>query len=1661
MGRRSRAAPPAPQPVYEDRPIYEDVPIYATRTIYRTDPVYGLETIFETQPVFKTRPIYRREAVYRTEEYQVPDPPSLNYIPIDNASTYFSAGDYVKYTVPRSRVDFSLADSATENYRAADGRLPPLGLADGRIYKVLSANTTAITIANPIVDETTPVEWRASYAASTFTQTYHDITLITGKAIAGANSFIAITSASSYFTVNDEISLRGDLLVSPTSSNINSYLKDLNTAGPYSRLDYLTSSNGFTYPKRYYVQAANSSGIAISATPGGARLALTRETLTSPTSPESTTFYVGGSNNLCGAITSASASLFTAGDEVQYREDSVSPSATSPWGLQHNKYYYVQFANATHLAITQRSGGPRLVLTQGSGSSHSLVSAKAGNGAITIASANTFYQQGDAVVYNTNIGGTPLIGLTPGQQYSIQFANASHLALTDKTRLQLLLTANTNFAIGDRIYQRASGSNIDTASGIIEQISGTTAIVDTSSVVGSFIPKANVYSTSAGNQYLISANTEVGQRITLKQGVTEDHTLTGVNVIRTQEPSIIGSPLRVGDIVQYVVASGNTSINTTRHITLDLAANTNFVAGQLVFQRPVGSSTNNAAGTIVSVSGNTVTVNVDSYSGGFVTSSNTYSSNALLIELAANTGFYAGELVYQRGNGTTNNAVGTIQTVAGNTLTVNVSTITGTFTATANVYSTNATPGNRSVLTISPSIAGNQTTANVMINLSNNFVYEVNSVNSSSFSINTASILSSIQVTNVGSGYTNDEIVVVTDGSPLVPAVFKIVTDSLGSFVSANIISRGLGYQRAPVIPLVRFSSGGNGGNVVATVTTSQTLTLVKNAHATGHSFVRSYVDNIIRGGGLDGVYANDSILYYTNNNVTPIRGLTNNTIYYIDAATNTSISLKTTTTGARVALGNSSDYTGNVRITVTSNTNFNIGDYAYQRNDGTSNNASGLIIAVQDKTLVVNSATITGKFNNISNVYSTSAIAGNRAVQELIYETTAGSTSGHNFVLTSGNNTIQTSLASSLTAGDTVLYRVDSGNTAIAPLQHNATYYINFANTTHIALSRVSGGTRVPLLKGNFEAGHYLYKTSGLSAVIASSNSQSLAVGDFMKYTAQQANTKITLSANTNFNVGDQVYQRNNGTVNNATGTIVNVSGNTITLNVQTITGLFNLISNVYSTNAAPGNRSVTDVTFGDTLIELSANTNFNAGDFVYQRNNGTVNNAVGQIVSVTSNTIAINTASIIGEFNTSSNVYSTNAAPGNRSVIVVNPSSLGGLTSNTFYYVQFANNTHFALSEASGSQRLLISTGSNDASHRFKAYGARGTITSPVARYFAPGDQVKYVTASGNTPIIGLSNTSTYYIETANDTHISLTSTLGGDRLDLPYAGSNESGHWISPQSIKSTFRTTNQFTVGDAVTYTVGVFAVPLVGLTANGTYYVEFANGTHLAISNTSGGPRVDLYKALVEDDHVFSSASSNGTIYSSSASDFAVGDRVRYIVAAGNTSIAGLSNNGVYYVQYQTSTQIGLTIRDGGYRIPITKGTTETGHKLVKLGDAALINVPLATNLVVGQPVIYTSTNLASNLAIKPSGYLTSGTTYYVEFANATHVGLASTLGGERIVIAQQASSGTQHTLSDASINTVTITATSTHSNVRFTPAGTLTNINTAATGTIANVSVYT
>ena len=84
---------------------------------------------------------------------------------------------------------------------------------------------------------------------------------------------------------------------------------------------------------------------------------------------------------------------------------------------------------------------------------------------------------------------------------------------------------------------------------------------------------------------------------------------------------------------------------------------------------------------------------------------------------------------------------------------------------------------------------------------------------------------------------------------------------------------------------------------------------------------------------------------------------------------------------------------------------------------------------------------------------------------------------------------------------------------------------------------------------------------------------------------------------------------------------------------------------------------------------------------------------------------------------------------------------------------------------------------------------------------------------------------------------------------------------------------------------------------------------------------------------------------NNVIALSTAPFFAVGDQVRYTVAAGNTVIGGLTNNSVYYIQFSNSTVIALSNTANtstGNRIALTKGATETGHSFQGITATARI-----------------------------------------------------------------------------------------------------------------------
>jgi hypothetical protein len=76
------------------------------------------------------------------------------------------------------------------------------------------------------------------------------------------------------------------------------------------------------------------------------------------------------------------------------------------------------------------------------------------------------------------------------------------------------------------------------------------------------------------------------------------------------------------------------------------------------------------------------------------------------------------------------------------------------------------------------------------------------------------------------------------------------------------------------------------------------------------------------------------------------------------------------------------------------------------------------------------------------------------------------------------------------------------------------------------------------------------------------------------------------------------------------------------------------------------------------------------------------------------------------------------------------------------------------------------------------------------------------------------------------------------------------------------------------------------------------------------------------------------ASATDIITTTAAHNFANGELVQYLVAAGNTAVSGLSNASYYYVINANTTAFQLSATYGGANINLTAGgTSETGHTL--------------------------------------------------------------------------------------------------------------------------------
>jgi len=223
-------------------------------------------------------------------------------------------------------------------------------------------------------------------------------------------------------------------------------------------------------------------------------------------------------------------------------------------------------------------------------------------------------------------------------------------------------------------------------------------------------------------------------------------------------------------------------------------------------------------------------------------------------------------------------------------------------------------------------------------------------------------------------------------------------------------------------------------------------------------------------------------------------------------------------------------------------------------------------------------------------------------------------------------------------------------------------------------------------------------------------------------------------------------------------------------------------------------------------------------------------------------------------------------------------------------------------------------------------------------------------------------------------------------------------------SVQQYIVTFKGSGYFS---APTVTVGGNATGTA--TANGSGYISAiavgvgGNTYTVAPAVTVDPPAEQTFNAntaLIKD-NTFNAltgvANTTEFITTTSAHGLSDGDKVQYLVAAGNTEITGITNGTSYFVVSSNTTALQLALTAGGANLNLTAGVSETGHTLRRVGQGY---ITIASNkFQVGDKVVYDVKT--GNTAISP---LVDNTTYFIASSNATTISLATTNGGAALVL---------------------------------------------------------
>lgn len=475
----------------------------------------------------------------------------------------------------------------------------------------------------------------------------------------------------------------------------------------------------------------------------------------------------------------------------------------------------------------------------------------------------------------------------------------------------------------------------------------------------------------------------------------------------------------------------------------------------------------------------------------------------------------------------------------------------------------------------------------------------------------------------------------------------------------------------------------------------------------------------------------------------------------------------------------------------------------------------------------------------------------------------------------TSGGNRINTTEAHDFSNNDLVRYHVRSGNTAIPELQVGVAYYVvnTVQGSTSLYLSSTPSGATISMTRGSNETGHDLIKTYGTAVIsgYADRTATGNTTGSNATYTSFSFNAQTDVS-----NTNDTVTISNHTFENNYVVRYSVATGNS---------AIDGLVSGrpYYVVNTTAATFQLATTRNGTPINISSSNRNENGHTFTYATGflgvvdigvNGFIGSPYTYIVGDVSNTYA-RVANV-----------STGTGAGFQVGLLTDTENV--LLSPDFIESRNTGNVAF-------SGIMLNGRGSNVSA------GGYGTNT----------------TFNANTDVTG---------------------GTGGTGVLLPSSIYFNANTGVANTTEVITLLTKHPFSNNETVTYAVHPTNTAVSGLTNGSTYYVinTTPGSTTLQLSLTSGGAPINITAGLTQTGHSLTRAGvtgSNNTIAITTAIDFVPNTAVLYYTDSGNTAVGGLSNNTVYYIDQANATHVALKTSYTGSRVALTKGLTQTGHRL--------------------------------------------------------------------------------------------------------------------------------